>query len=79
MLTINQITVYIEHYRLTTDMTLPALPQTIRAAVHRNCRRTKKNGTWVAGLWLHCPDPGKRIGPYKLLQAGFEADAVVVD
>ncbi len=26
---------------------------------------------------MHCPDPGKRTGPYKLLPEGLAADAVV--
>lgn len=60
-------------------MKLPALPQTIRAIVLRNCSRKKEDGTWEPGLWVHCPDPGKRTGPYKLLPAGFAADAEVDD
>lgn len=75
MLTINQITAHVEEYRLTTDMELPALPQTIRAAVMRNCRRPKKPD----GLWVHVPDEGKRTGRYRLLPEGFAEDAVVVD
>lgn len=77
MLTTNQITAYIEKYRLTTDMKFPALPQTIRAAVMNKSRHQRKDGSWVHGLWVHCPDPGKRTGPYKLLPEGLAADAVV--
>jgi hypothetical protein len=32
MFTPSQISAYVEEYRLATEMTLPALPQTIRAA-----------------------------------------------
>lgn len=79
ILTINQITAYVEKYRLTTDMTEPALRQTVRSAVMRNCKRIKKDGTRVNGLLLHVSDPGKRTGKYKLLPEGFAADAAVVE
>jgi hypothetical protein len=74
MLTINQITTYIEAYRRTTDMSLPALPQTIRAAVHRNCKPKKANG-----LWEHVPDEGKRTGRYRLLVEGLVGDVEDVE
>lgn len=74
MLTVDQISAHVEEYRLTTEMKLPALPQTIRAVVHEYRRRTEDK-KFFPGLWLHCPYPGKRTGPYKLLPAGYEADA----
>jgi hypothetical protein len=71
-LRIAQVKDYIEKYRLTTDMEHPAHSQTIRTNLLKNCH--PKN---PKGLWEHLVPPGERTGPYRLLPAGFAADAVV--